>query len=86
MYSLNLTDSDLFLNIQTLLFDGMKHLQLTTGESVLLLDLVIQCLSSMDINPITGKHELPIFKSIDLREFDSKVLRSLQTKLNICLE
>ncbi|MBA7716866.1 hypothetical protein ES703_125948 [subsurface metagenome] len=39
----------------------------------------------MDINPVTGKHELPIFKSIDLREFDPMVLRSLQTKLDVYL-
>jgi hypothetical protein len=39
----------------------------------------------MDINPVTGKHELPIFKNIDLREFDPKFLRSLQAKLDLCL-
>lgn len=54
----------------------------TDCENVLLLDLITQCLSSIDINPVTGKHELPIFRNIDLREFDPKVLRSLQAKLD----
>ncbi len=63
----------------------MNVLSLSDCESVLLLDLVTQCLSTMDINPVTGKHELPIFKSIDLREFDPIVLRSVLTKLEVYL-
>ncbi|GAI85716.1 unnamed protein product [marine sediment metagenome] len=65
--------------------DGMNILNLSDCESVLLLDLITQCLSSMDINPVTGKHELPIFKSIDLRELDLRTLRTLQDKLDICV-
>lgn len=63
----------------------MKTFEFTDCEQVVLLDLIIQCLLSIDINPVTSKHELPIFHSIDLREFDLKVLRSLHAKLDVCL-
>jgi hypothetical protein len=73
-------------NIQTLLFDGMETLQLTTTESVLLLALIKKLLSETDINPISGKREFPLFRNIDLREFDLKVLHSLQIKLSNYLD
>lgn len=60
----------------------MQNLKLTTSESALLLDLISQCLSWMNINPDTGKHELPGFKYINLKKIDSKVLRSLHSKLD----
>lgn len=63
----------------------MHDFNFTDCETVVLLDLITQCLSSMDINPVTGKHELPTFKSIDLREFDPNILRSIQTKIDVCL-
>jgi len=64
----------------------MYVLNLTDCESVFLLDLISNLLSETDINPVTGKRELPTFKSIDLRELDPKVLISLRTKLTPYLD
>jgi len=65
---------------------GMYVLNLTECESVLLLDLISQILSSTYINPVTGKREIPYFSSIDLLELDINILRSLLDKLSPCLE
>jgi len=64
----------------------MKSFSFTDCELVLLLDLISQILSSTDINPVTGKRELPYFRSIDLRELDKNVLRSILDKLSNYLE
>ncbi|MBA7674178.1 hypothetical protein ES703_82385 [subsurface metagenome] len=63
----------------------MYVLNLSDCECVHLHFLITHLLSSLDINPITGKHELPIFKSIDLRDLDLTTLRTLQAKLDVCL-
>jgi len=63
----------------------MQILKLTDCESVLLLDLLTQLLSDLEFSEYTSKHVLPSSKVIDLTEFDIKVLRSLQTKLDIYL-
>jgi len=63
----------------------MYVLNLSDCKSVLLLHLITQLLSGTDINPVTGKRELPTFRNIDLRDFDIKVLHSLQTKLGAYL-
>ena len=60
----------------------MINYEFTDCESVLLLDLITQLLSDLDLNEYTGKHELPLSQSIDLINVDIKVLRSLQTKLD----
>jgi hypothetical protein len=64
----------------------MKILKLTTCESGLLLDLVTQLSCDLYIDSKTGKQKLPVFISIDTREFDVKVLCALQTYLDRYLE
>lgn len=63
----------------------MQILKLTDCESVLLLDLITQVLSDLEFSEYASKHILPSSKIIDLTGLDIKVLRSLQTKLDVYL-
>ena len=63
----------------------MQILKLTDCESVLLLDLITQLLSDLEFSEYVSKHVLPSSKIIDLAEVDIKVLRSLQSKLDVYL-
>jgi len=63
----------------------MQILKLTDCESVLLLDLITQLLSDLEFSEYVSKHVLPSSKNIDLTEVDIKVLRSLQSKLDVYL-
>ncbi len=60
----------------------MKKYEFTPSESSLLFDLVAQCLSTFEINPDTGKHELPAHIYISGRKLNLKVLRRLYNKLD----
>lgn len=64
----------------------MKIFKLTDCESVLLLDLITQLLSDLEFCEYTSKHVLPSSKNVDLTGVDIKVLRSLQTKLDVYFE
>ena len=64
----------------------MNVLNLTDCKSVLLLDLITQLLTDLEFSGYVSKHILPPSKIIDLMGVDLKVLRSLQTKLDVCLE
>lgn len=64
----------------------MKTYEFTDCEQVLLLDLLTQLLSDLDSAEYASKPVLPPSKTIDLKEIDIKVLRSLLFKIHVYIE
>lgn len=60
----------------------MENLKFTPSELILIFDLVSQCLTATEINPDTGKQELPVCINICGRDLDFKTLLSLHTKMD----
>lgn len=61
----------------------MENFKLTDCELILVLDLVTQLLIDLEFSEYASKHVLPSSKSIDLTGVNIKVLRSLQSKLDM---
>ncbi|GAG59814.1 unnamed protein product [marine sediment metagenome] len=60
----------------------MEKYEFTSNESSLLFDFVNQCLSSMQVDPVTGAQVLTDFIRFFLKKSDLDILRSLYIKLD----
>lgn len=69
------------MNIQSLLLNGMKILNLTDCEHILLFDLITQCICGNGWCESADVFVLPDSKNIDLTEVDLDTLASVEFKL-----